>query len=83
MKQLWQSATLMFFTADSVLLLLSGRAWVRFTRFGSPDGLYFKTMTWFLQWPEWLLRALGAVEGLLALSLFRRWQRPEQGGIDR
>lgn len=80
MKRLWQSAVVMFFTADALLLLWFGRTWVRFTRWGNPDGTYFKTMTWFLQWPDWLLRVLGAAEGLLALGLFRRWQRPEQGG---
>lgn len=83
MKRLRQSAIVMFLSADALLLLLFGRRWVRFTRFGSPDGLYFKTMTWFLQWPEWLLRAFAVVEGLLALGLFRYWQQQKQGGVGR
>lgn len=83
MQHLWQSAIVMFFTADAVLLLLFGRRWVGFTRFGHPHSSYYKIMTWFLQWPEWLLRAFGATEGLLALALFMRWQLREQGATDR
>lgn len=79
MQRFWQSAVLMFFTADAVLLLLFGRRWVRFTRFGHPGGSYYKTMTWFLQWPEWLLRLLGVVEGSLAYVLFTRLEPREQG----
>lgn len=80
MERLWQSAVVMFLVADAVLLLLFGRRWVRFTRFGRPDSDYYQVMTWFLTWPEWALRALGAVEGMLALKLFEKWQpRPWHG----
>ena len=78
-QRLWQSAVVMFLTADATLLLLFGRRWVRFTRFGAPSGAYYQLMTWFLQWPEWLLRVLGGAEGLLALRLFQSWQRPMHG----
>ena len=82
MEQLLKSGLVMFFTADAVLLLLTGRRWVRFTRFGSPDGAYYRVMTWFLQWPEAALRAFGLGEALLALALFRRWLPHEQGMTD-
>lgn len=78
MKRFWQTAVVMFFTADAILLLLFARRWVRFTRFGHPSSSYYKTMTWFLQWPEWLLRLLGLVEGGLAYVLFTRLEPPEQ-----
>jgi hypothetical protein len=70
----------MFLVADSVLLLVFGRRWVRFTRFGHPGGDYYQLMTWFLTWPEWALRAVGAAEGLLGLSLLQKWQPPPSHG---
>jgi hypothetical protein len=79
MKRLWSSLLVLFLTGDAVLLLLLGRRWVRFTRFGPPGGAYFQLMTWFLQWPPWLLRLLGVAEGALAYTLFTRWYRPQQG----
>lgn len=80
MRRFLQSATLMFLVADSVLLLLFGRRWVRFTRFGPPGSDYSRLMTWFLTWPEWSLRAFGATEGVLALVLFRKWEPPQGHG---
>ncbi len=80
MKRFLQSVALMFLTADSVLLLLFGRRWVRFTRFGPPGSDYVRLMTWFLALPEWKLRAFGALEGLLALVLFRKWEPPQRHG---
>lgn len=77
MKRIWQSAAVMFLTADAVLLLLFGRDWVRFTRFGRQDSAYVQVMDWFLAWPEWLLRVAGLVEAGIALTLFARW-RPEE-----
>ena len=80
MGRLWQSAVVMFLVADAVLLLLFGRRWVRFTRFGAPGSDYYRVMTWFLTWPEWALRALGAAEGVLGMTLFEKWQpRPLHG----
>ncbi|MFW5942632.1 MAG: hypothetical protein ACOC9C_03180 [Chloroflexota bacterium] len=79
MERLWQSALIMFLVADAVLLLLLGKRWVRFTRFGAPGGTYHQLMTWFLQRPEWQLRLLGVAEGALAFRLLQRWQPLEQG----
>lgn len=75
MPRLAQSALIMFLVADAVLLLLFGRRWVRFTRFGHPSGAYYQLMTWFLKWPEVALRLLGAFEAVLGLKLFERWAR--------
>lgn len=80
MKRFLQSAALMFLAADSVLLMLFGRRWVRFTRFGPPSSDYFRLMTRFLTWPEWTLRAFGALEGALALVLFKKWEPPQRHG---
>lgn len=80
MKRFLQSAALMFLVADSVLLMLLGRRWVRFTRFGPPGSDYFRAMSWFLTWPDWALRAFGALEGLLALVWFRKWEPPQRHG---
>ena len=74
MKRLWQSAVVMFLTADAMLLLLFDRRWVRFTQFGPPDGIYYRVLRWILKWPEGLLRAVAVIEGALALTLFKRWQ---------
>lgn len=79
MKRLWQSILIMYLISDAVLLLWEGKRWVRFMRFGAPSGTYHQLMTWFLQWPEWLLRVLGVVEAALALRLLERWQTQEQG----
>ncbi|MDT8304297.1 MAG: hypothetical protein RRC07_00060 [Anaerolineae bacterium] len=75
MQRLAQSGLIMFLVADAVLLLLFGRRWVRFTRFGHPSSAYYQLMTWFLKWPEAALRLFGALEVLLGLKLFRRWAR--------
>lgn len=74
MRQLWRSALTMFLLADGVLLILSGRRWVHFTRFGREGSAYVRVMDWFLEWPEWLLRVAGLVEAGMALKLFARWQ---------
>ena len=75
LRRLGQSALIMFLVADAALLLVLGRRWVRFTRFGKPGGAYFQLMTWFLRWPEAALRLLGAAEALQAARLFHRWER--------
>ena len=77
MRQLWRSALVMFLIADAVLLLLFGRSWVRFTRFGSEGSAYVRVMDWFLEWPEWLLRFAGLLEAAIALILFARWRTSE------
>lgn len=77
MRQLWRSALVMFLVADSVLLILSGRRWVRFTRFGPEQSTYVKIMDRFLAWPDWLLRAFGLAEGAVGQLLFTRWQTAE------
>lgn len=77
MRQLWHSALVMFLIADAVLLLLFGRRWVRFTRFGREGSAYVRIMDWFLAWPDWLLRLAGLAEGAVALKLFARWQPGE------
>lgn len=76
MKRLVQSAAVMFLMADGVLLMLLGRGWVRFTRFGPEESAYVRVMDWFLAWPGWLLRAAGLVEAGIALKLFAQW-RPD------
>ena len=78
MKRFWQSAIIMFLVSDGVLLLLFGRRWVRFTRFGNPGGVYYGVLTWFLTWPIWLLRALGVLEAAVGLDLFRNWDERRQ-----
>lgn len=78
MKQLWRSALIMFLLADGVLLIVFGRRWVRFTRFGPGGSAYVQVMDWFLEWPAWLLRVAGLVETGIALKLIARWQ-PGQG----
>jgi hypothetical protein len=75
MQRLAQSALIMFLIADAALLLLFGRRWVRFTRFGPPSSGYYQLMTWFLKWPEAGLRLFGASEAVLGLKLFKRWER--------
>lgn len=75
LRRLGQSALLMLLVADAALLLVLGRRWVRFTRFGKPGGYYFQLMSWFLKWPEAGLRLLGAAEALLAARLFHHWER--------
>jgi hypothetical protein len=77
MKRFWQSAVVMFFAADAILLLLFGRRWVRFTRFGPEGSAYVRVMDWFLAWPDWLLRLGGLLEAAVALKLFARWQPGE------
>ena len=76
MRQMWRSALVMFLIADAVLLLLFGRRWVRFTRFGPEESAYVGVMDWFLAWPDWLLRIAGLAEAAVALTLFARW-RPD------
>jgi hypothetical protein len=49
LRRLGQSALLMLLVADAALLLVLGRRWVRFTRFGKPSGAYFQLMSWFLK----------------------------------
>lgn len=80
MKRFWQSVAVMFIAADAVLLLLFGRRWVRFTRFGSEGSAYVRVMDWFLAWPDWLLRLAGLAEAAVALKLFARWQPDEEQG---
>jgi hypothetical protein len=75
MQRLAQSALIMFLMADAALLLLFGRRWVCFTRFGPPNSSYYQLMTWFLKWPEAGLRLFGASESVLGLKLFKRWER--------
>jgi hypothetical protein len=72
-QRLGQTALVMFLIADATLLLLFGRRWIRFTRFGQPSGAYYQLMTWFLKWPDVALRLLGTFEAVLGLKLFRRW----------
>lgn len=87
MKRLWQSAVVMFLTADAVLLLLFGQRWVRFTHFGRPGSLYHRALSWILTWSDEALLAAAAAEGTLALALFQLWQpqeteQTENGGYD-
>lgn len=57
-----------FMLLDATFLILFGRRYVERTRFGSEGNPYYRLMSWFLQWPDWLLRLAGVAEARLGLA---------------
>lgn len=68
MKKKFLRVAGVFMLLDATFLILFGRRYVRRTRFGSEGNPYYRLMSWFLQWPDWLLRLAGVAEARLGLA---------------
>jgi SAM-dependent methyltransferase len=69
MKKKFLRSAGVFMLLDATFLILFGHRYVERTRFGSEGNPYYRLMSWFLQWPDWLLRLAGLAEAGLGLAV--------------